>query len=181
MKDKVQKEILTIINRISDDDDVKKIFVARILEGCLTRDENPLSHICVYFAGYDPIHKEIFIGHHKKSGLWLFNGGHLDQNESLIEALSREIKEEWGFSSPSHIPSPSLLTITQIENPFKQKCQTHFDIWFFLPFNKDEFMPNEISLATEFTKWSWQTIDESSHLIKDLSTQRGINKIAQLF
>jgi hypothetical protein len=54
-------------------------FVARANEGQPTIDENPISHFCVYFAGFDPETKKVFIGHHKKADQWLFNGGHIDR------------------------------------------------------------------------------------------------------
>lgn len=50
-------------------------FLQKIDNGNLTKDEDSESHFCVYFVAYDPEVKQIFIGHHKKSGLWLFNGG----------------------------------------------------------------------------------------------------------
>ena len=62
-------------------------FLERFSMGNLTRDEDNKSHFCAYFAAYDPNAKEVFIGHHKKSGLWLFNGGHIDKDENLKQKL----------------------------------------------------------------------------------------------
>ena len=41
---------------------------------------------------------KLLVVHHKKLGIWLHPGGHVDENESFLEALIREIKEEVGLS-----------------------------------------------------------------------------------
>lgn len=153
----------------------------RIYEKKLTRDENPLSHLCVYFAAYDSVHKKILMGLHKKSGLWLFNGGHVDKGESLEQALYREMGEEWGFIEKIDADSPSLFTITHIENPKKQICQLHYDIWYFIPFDLNEFKPNNKALAVEFFEWGWKTIDEARSLVRDKATIRGVEEMENLF
>lgn len=66
-------------------------FLLRAAEGKLTRDENPTTHFSVYFLPYNPKTKEIFIVAHKKSGLWLSPGGHIDKGELLLETLEREM------------------------------------------------------------------------------------------
>ena len=38
--------------------------------------------------------KKVLLVHHKKLGLWLPVGGHIDPNETFDEAIKREIKEE---------------------------------------------------------------------------------------
>ena len=154
---------------------VQDRFIARIVQGNLTRDENPLSHLCVYFAAYDPKNKSVFMGKHIKSGLWLFNGGHIDRDESLEDALYREMKEEWGLVQKTNISAPSLFTITQIENPKRQTCEWHYDIWYFIPFQKDLFHPMQNLLSKEFFEWGWKSMNEARTLARDKATLLGIN------
>jgi len=158
-------------------------FVTRISEdGLLTRDENSYSHFCVYFAGFDPSSKKVFIGHHKKSGLWLFNGGHIDKGESPKESLEREISEEWGVKiSLEGIGEPKLLTITPINNPTKQICTKHFDIWYFVLLPESEFTPNQALLDVEYFTTGWKSIDEAHALVTDTNTLLAIGKIQLLF
>ncbi len=159
---------------------IRSAFLERIKDQTTSRDENIRSHFCVYFAAYDPEKRMVFIGRHIKSGLWLFNGGHLDKNETPPEALAREINEEWGsFIKIAEIGAPKLLTITTIDNPI-QPCKTHFDLWYFLPFNSKEFHPDPALLATEFHETAWKTFDEARKLIKDRNTLQGISTIEKI-
>lgn len=148
----------------------------------LTRDENPYTHFCVYFAAYDPESKQVFVGHHKKSRLWLFNGGHIDKGETLQKALEREIGEEWGLEMKAEdIGEPQLLTITEINNPTKQTCTKHYDIWYFVPVDKKSFIPDKNLLAKEFYTTNWMTPEEARAVITDLSTLEAINKFEEIF
>lgn len=178
MNYRTQKHLLCLLEKASPEIPIKSQFVSRIQEGNISRDENPASHICVYFAGYDPKKKRLFMGKHIKSGLWLFNGGHIDINETLEEAIYREMSEEWGMVKNVDINSPSLFTLTHIENPKKQVCKTHYDIWYFIPLNKDEFNPSQKLLRKEFSEWGWKTREETNVLVKNEQTLSGIEKIA---
>ena len=108
-------------------------FERRLVKGKLTRDQDPETHFCVFFAPIDMAQRKVFLGYHKKAGLWIFNGGHIQAGESIKECLKREIGEELGMEAgDSEIIESSLLTITEIDNPQKQTCRRHYDFWFFL-------------------------------------------------
>lgn len=164
------------------DSPVAAEFGRRLGQGRLSREENPESHFCVYFAGFDQKAKKVFIGHHKKSGFWLFNGGHLEKGELPEECLAREMGEEWGLKIPlREIGEPKLLTITEIDNPAKQKCRRHFDIWFFVPLTEEGFRPDEAALATEFYVTGWKTVEEAKELAVDPGTLKGIAEFERMF
>jgi len=161
-------------------------FIKRAQEGALTMEENPLTHFCVYFAPYDPEYRQVFIGHHKRSGLWLFNGGHIDKGELPPEALAREMKEEWGASFQSdntNIYAPSLLSITTIDTSIKfdRQCRRHYDIWYFIPLHKHSFNPDNNFLAKEFHQIGWKMAAETRNLIKDVNTLTALRQIEKLF
>jgi 8-oxo-dGTP pyrophosphatase MutT (NUDIX family) len=159
---------------------IRAAFLERIKVPNISRDENIRSHFCVYFAAYDSAKRLVFIGRHIKSGLWLFNGGHIDKNESPSVALAREISEEWGHSVKiGKIGAPKLLTITVIDNLI-QSCKTHFDIWYFLPLHSDEFNPDQKLLAAEFYECGWKNFDEAKLAVKDRNTLAGIETINSL-
>jgi 8-oxo-dGTP pyrophosphatase MutT (NUDIX family) len=155
--------------------EIVSLFRKRIRTGDLTIQENPESHFCVYFAAFDSSAKKVFIGHHKKSGLWLFNGGHIDKGEGIYEALGREIGEEWGLQVGNFdIKKPELLTITEINNPSKQTCKRHYDIWFFIDVKQDEFNPDKSRVLEEFHQVGWKSYEEAKSLVKEKNTLAGI-------
>src|SRR5258708_633265 len=96
MAERLAIEITNIVETVDTTLQIKEVYLRRLTEGLLTRDENLEDHFCVYFAGFSSSDKTVFIGHHKKSDLWLFNGGHIDKGETPTDALLREISEEWG-------------------------------------------------------------------------------------
>lgn len=146
-------------------DEVAERFLERIEEGELTKEENSKSHFCAYFAAYDSRAMQVFIGHHKKSGLWLFNGGHIDGDETIKESLIREIGEEWGLDGNKfEINPPTFFTITEIDNPTKQPCNFHFDLWCFLAINKNNFKPSDVNLLEEFHEYGWKNLSEARKL-----------------
>ncbi len=163
------------------DGKVAATFMARVGEGAVTRDENPSTHFCVYFAAYDQSAGEVFMGHHKKSGLWLFNGGHIDKGEIPVEAVEREIGEEWGIVvSRDSIGKPELLTITDINNRPKQTCTKHYDIWYFIPLDKSAVFDQD-KLAKEFYETRWMPVDQVVPLVTDLSTVKALDYLQGLF
>jgi 8-oxo-dGTP pyrophosphatase MutT (NUDIX family) len=170
-------DLKNIIENTPAEPAIRSAFLERSKDQVISRDENIKSHFCVYFAAYDPEKRMVFIGRHIKSGLWLFNGGHIDKDESPLVALAREINEEWGSSVKiGEIEAPKLLTITTIDNLI-QPCKTHFDIWYFLPFDSTKFHPDQALLATEFHESGWKTFDEARKLIKDQNTLKGVSTI----
>lgn len=181
MAERLATEINNILStEIEVVDAVRQEYLRRLGEGNYTRDEDPKTHFCVYFAGFDPKTDEVFIGHHKKSGLWLFNGGHIDQGETPREALFREIGEEWGEIERLGLPEdavgkPELLTITEIDNPTKQTCTRHYDIWHFVWADRNSFRPDQEKLDKEFHETRWVTLDEARELITDHSTLEAIS------
>ncbi len=180
MADKKQtlaQELTELLAGIGKSETISK-YREKIRQGRLTRDEDPESHFCVYFAPYDPEAKQVFFGHHKKAGLWLFNGGHIDAGETVRETLEREIGEEWGLeASGFRIWEPALFTITEIDNPGKQACRRHHDIWFFIPVKKDEFRPASDKLAVEYHETGWKGIPEALAIAQDPSTREAIGFI----
>lgn len=179
MQNLLVKEIRAIVQQLSHLP-VANEFIRRIQQGKLTRDENPQSHFCVYFAAYDLANKRVFIGHHKKSDLWLFNGGHIDPGETTSTAMLREMNEEWGLQfNLEKIAPAKLLSITSVINP-SIKCQKHYDIWYFVPVSMKNFLPDQEKLASEFYTTAWKTIAEAKRLVSDQNTLLAIKNIEKL-
>lgn len=168
------ESISKIINRsICDSDDTYNAFQKRLAEGMLTREENPKTHFCVYFLPFNPQNKKIFIVHHKKSGLWISPGGHIDKGEILFEALNREINEELGVKNFfKDTPSPFLLTIIWIETK-NHPCKAHYDIWYLVPTDGGNFKID----PAEFYDTKWMTIEEARKIVTDPSNIKALDVI----
>lgn len=177
MATKLQKQISMLASQINVDPQIATQYRLRVQKGRLTRDENPSSHFCVYFAAIDPKRKEAFIGHHKKANIWLFTGGHVDQREVLEEAVQREIWEEWGQRmSLAKIPKPSLLTVTKVITP-TIACNTHFDIWHFFPTDKGHFKIDQSKIAKEFHEIGWFSVADVMHRVTDPATLIALRRV----
>lgn len=175
----LEEEVRNLCADASYDVDIRAAFLKRLDEGSLTREEDPVSHICAYFPAFDPERKEVFIGHHKKSGLWLFNGGHIDPGETLRESVMREIGEEWGIAvDPASTDTPFALYVTTItQSVSKRPCKYHFDIWFKVPLDKEVAHFDVAKLATEFHEAKWMTIPEAFKIASDPSTRAALSAL----
>ncbi len=174
IKSNLHDQIFKIINQsICDNKKTYASYLKRLHEGHFTRSENQKSHFCVYFFPYNPKNKKVFIVHHKKSGLWISPGGHIDENEGLLETLNREIFEELGVKDfYKKVPSPFLLTITPIDNKI-QKCKKHFDIWYLMQTNGNQF---NVDLK-EFHDTKWVTIDKAEKIVTNIANQKALKVI----
>ena len=78
---------------------------------------------------------------------WAFVGGKLDNNESIIEALNREVQEEISFTGDveKHIPIEKFINT-------KKKFEYHT----FVSIIENEFIP---ILNKEHKGYAWTTID----------------------
>jgi len=53
IKTKQTEEMERILQKYFPNDEIAQKFIDRIKAGKLTKDENPKSHLCAYFAAYD--------------------------------------------------------------------------------------------------------------------------------
>ena len=171
----LQSEIEAALDRcVSAIDRVE--YQARLIEGALARDENIHSHCCAYFVPYNPATKQILLGDHKKSGLWLMPGGHIDANETLLTTLNREIEEELGVSNfYTQRPEPFLLSITNIVTDVRP-CQKHFDVWHVMETDGEGL---EIDY-TEYNEVRWVTIKEARALVTDPANLMALDRLEKL-
>lgn len=180
MTDRLANELRSIILRFTHLPVYEEFRNRLFYGGPLTRDENSKDHFCIFFVGYDPSKKMIFVGHHIKSNLWAPNGGHIDANETLKRAVIREIEEEWGLKMKlNDINDPMFLTITPITHLRNYACEIHYDLWFFILLDMDNFYPDNNCIHKEFHKMLWLTVDQCRELVTDRTIQNGLDFIEQ--
>src|SRR5258708_6160324 len=88
------EEIKAVVDPKLCNEQIANYWLERLEKRDLTRDDGNVSHFCCYFLPYNSAIRQVFIVYHKKSGLWLSPGGHIDKDESLMQTLNREIGEE---------------------------------------------------------------------------------------
>lgn len=96
----------------------------------------------------------------KSGGEWDIPGGTINKNETIYEALQREIQEETGISINKAVP----ITIVQREHN-----DTHYIIFICIS------NTNKITLSSEHYDYTWVTLKQLKKLlhydIKSLLTQ----------
>ena len=171
------QEILDMLHVGLCSKEIEQTWKDRLAQGSLTRDENALSHFCCYFLPYNPATKEVFVVHHKKAGLWLAPGGHIDEGELPFEALAREIEEELGVKNIAEENlKPFILTITPIPD-LDHPCHEHFDIWYLILTDGKDF---EVD-PREFHETRWCTIAEAREFVTDPPNLEAFERIESLF
>lgn len=164
-----KEAIEKILKEIDASEDVKQQYVNRLAEGNIVRDENQISHFCSYFLPYRLSDKKVFLEAHKKSGLWLSPGGHIDPGETPGEAAEREMKEE--LEIEQLVDEAKLLTVTHIKRDVRF-CAVHYDIWYFVPVD-DRILPTR--KEGEFDDARWFTLDEAKKVLVDENNLKALN------
>jgi 8-oxo-dGTP diphosphatase len=117
----------------------------------------PPKHLVVYFVPADTASRSLLLGDHRKSGLWLPPGGHVEDGEDPREAVTREAREELGISAEFHPwfgGRPSFLTVTPTDEP-----SSHLDVsmWFVLQVDRATDLAPD---PREFSTIRWFSLDE---------------------
>ena len=173
----LEKELETIAGETyCEDGSARKRFLERLGERDYTRDENPISHFCAYFLPFDKKSGKVFLIHHKKSGLWLSPGGHIDKGESILDTLNREIEEELGVKEfYKDIPKPFYFEMTPVSNSV-QPCREHFDIWYLMETDGRNFKVS----PDEFLNSGWFSMPEARKMLVDPANLEALKIIEQL-
>ena len=119
--------------------------------------DGPPKHLVVYFIPFDARSRILLLGDHRKSGLWLPPGGHVEDGEDPWDAVTRETDEELGLTALPHPRvggGPLFLTVTPTRGP---ESHTDVDLWFVLDVDRDApLRPDE----REFRQVRWFGLQE---------------------
>ncbi len=148
--------------------------IGKLETGRYLRAYDPQEHFCIMFLPFEPSTGQMLVVHHKKAGMWLFPGGHIEPGESTIEALNREVQEELGFSSTfPETTSPFMFSVTRAIDNIDRECKTHFDLWFELPAEASRTRTD----SEEFFESRWVDFDDAMALIRDRACRSALTRL----
>lgn len=116
----------------------------------------PSPHLVAYFLLFDDTDGSVLLVDHRKAGMWLPSGGHVEPGEHPVETVRREVVEELGVPAVFHPrfgERPAFLTVTETVGP---PADRHVDVslWFVLGGSRGrELVPD----AGEFRGVRWWT------------------------
>lgn len=92
----------------------------------------PPTHLVSYFVVRDEARGRLLLVDHRKAGLWLPAGGHVEPDEDPWETVVRECREELHIdAAPSQATGtrPFFLTVTETRGPGRH---TDVSLWYVL-------------------------------------------------
>ena len=152
--------------------DIYDAWQKRLNEGKLIRAQNTMDHFCSFFLPFNRQSMSIYIGHHINSGLWLPPGGHIENNESPLDTVKREMEEELGVKAKDFSIKLFNLTITQIKDKTRH-CKIHYDFWYLLDSEKIDFKFDK----SEFYKAGWYAVDTALTKVNQDTVRRSFVKL----
>jgi len=135
-----------------------------------------LKRYCFVVSAYPVRDGKVLLLKHKKLGLWLAPGGHIDEGETPDEAARRELKEETGldgdFVVPTRGPDPAGGQVQFLHPPLHVQVEAipnhnhHVDFIYVLRARPGEVRPGE----GESGVWRWHTAEElgEGHVVEEV-------------
>lgn len=132
----------------------------------------PDPHLVAYFLLIDSSANQVLLVDHKKAGLWLPAGGHVEPNEHPRETVKREILEELGIEADFMMVDPVFLTVTKTVGQIARHTDVSF--WYLLKGNNE--MPLQYD-QEEFNDVRWFNINSIPYENTDPHMRRFIQKL----
>lgn len=111
---------------------------------------DPPVHLVAYIAPVDFARESVLLVDHRKAGLWLPPGGHIEPCEAPEFAAVREAREELGIDVRGRLRGPLLLTVARTVGAGPR----HTDISLWYAAVADEHEPLRLD-AGEFAGAGW--------------------------
>lgn len=180
-KNELRVEIQEMVNSISPLDQIEENHINYVNHwidsGCeLFRTEKPATpdiHLVCYFVPISPDFNQILLTDHKKSGLWLPPGGHVEPAEHPKETVKREAKEELGIDPEFILDKPLFLTVTITSGKIGQ--HTDVSLWYPIVVDPRRHLEYDVD---EFHQIRWFDIQELPFQESDPNLSRFIRKMA---
>ncbi|MEU2747388.1 NUDIX domain-containing protein [Streptomyces collinus] len=126
----------------------------------------PAMHLVSYFVVLDDTSGRLLLVAHRKAGLWLPAGGHVEPEEDPWATVVRECREELGIQATASTITgelPFFLTVTETRG---QGTHTDVSLWYLLSTEADTITSYD---QDEFAAIRWLTaehvLEESDELL----------------
>lgn len=135
-----------------------------------------MKRYCFVVTAYAVRDGQVLLLKHKKLGLWLAPGGHIDEGELPDEAVLRELREESGLTAdfvvPTRGPNPADGQVEFLHPPQHVQVEVipnhnhHIDYVYFLRARPGDVAPGE----GESREWRWHSLNdlEGGHLTEEV-------------
>ncbi len=138
----------------------------------LAKPATPPKHLVSYFAVVDGPH--ILLVDHKNAQLWLPAGGHVEPGEHPRKTVTRELREELGFSAGHDIGPPLMITCTDTVG--LTAGHTDVSLWYVVHASQAQTINFD---ADEFNCVKWFAFAEIPFARSDPHMARFVKKMEQ--
>ncbi|MGZ4634715.1 MAG: NUDIX hydrolase [Oryzihumus sp.] len=140
----------------------------------------PPQHLVSYFLLVDPSGPQVLLADHRKSGLWLPAGGHVEPGESPVDTVRREVVEELGIAAtfPAWLGEKAFfLTVTETVG---EPSARHVDVslWFVLQGARRQALAPDPREFRAVRWWTPQEVAAADPAIFDPHLGRMLAKLA---
>ena len=119
----------------------------------------PRAHFTASALVVDPSRTRTALVHHRKLGIWVQPGGHLDpDDEEYEDAALREVHEETGLSGTVEAPRPLHLDVHEIPDRPEMPAHLHLDVRFLV------VADGELTVSEESHEVRWLATEDATDL-----------------
>jgi 8-oxo-dGTP diphosphatase len=120
-----------------------------------TEPDRPDPHLVSYFPVVDPTAQALLLGAHRKSGLWLPPGGHVEAGEHPRDTVRRECLEELRIQADFLCAAPVSLTITRTRGAYPHE---DISLWYALSGIMGHLPDYDIREYTDMQWFEWTNL-----------------------
>ena len=175
-------ELRELLRGYQPPDPAEAAFVARMVElsragGAWQRSHFSPGHFTASAFVLSPDHRELVLIHHKKLGIWVQPGGHLEASDADVQAAARrEVLEEVGLADlePFAVGSSPLFDVDIHVIPARkdEPAHEHFDVRFAFVAKSRTLVHSE-----EVADLRWVPLAEVERMGSDESVLRAVAKL----
>lgn len=141
----------------------------------IEKPATPPQHLCSYCVPFDREAQKILLVHHKKSGLILPPGGHVDMGEHPKETAKRECFEELQLDAKFIQDDPFFLTVTKTVG----LTAGHVDVSLWYVIEGNHQAPSTFD-EEEFEDIKWYALNDIPFEQSDCHMRRFVKKLERL-